>query len=197
MLTSTDIENHFAAEARLLSTGYRREIFLFRGLVVKRIYRGYKRSGDLNYHELHNYQKIGAKIPEELRINFQTIHRVLEIGEQSYLITEAILDDDSRPSQSVADLGPLADPAFWGRLDKVMRFLAESDLCLTDLHAKNVIVLKKAGQLIPVIVDYKTMGRDFAPWQLELLFRSGRARKMYRKYKRMKKEFKIKDSTNR
>jgi hypothetical protein len=191
MITSADIENHFAAEAELLNSGYRREVFMFRGLVVKRIYRGYKRAKDLNYHEFHNYRKISAKIPEELKINFQTVYQVLEVEEQSYLLTEAIFDDTNQPSRNIADWGPLADPGFWTRFDRVVRFLAQADLCLTDLHAKNIIVLQKAGRLIPVIVDYKTMGRDFAPWQLELFFKARRARKMYRKYNRLKKEFRI------
>ncbi len=189
MITSADIENHFAADAKLLSTGYRREVFLFRNLVVKRIYRGYKRAKDLNYHEWRNYKKISAKLPEELKINFQTVYQVLEAGGQTYLVTEAILDDNGKPSRSIEDLGVLQDREFWERLEGVVSFLAEADLCLTDIHRKNVLVRKKEGQLIPVIVDYKTMGRDFAPWQIELFFRVGRAGKMYRKYSRMKREF--------
>ncbi|MFO7605188.1 MAG: YrbL family protein [Desulfurivibrionaceae bacterium] len=189
MITSADIEKHFAADAELLSTGYRREVFLFRNLVVKRIYRGYKRAKDLNYHELRNYKKISAKLPEELKINFQTVYQVLEAGGQTYLITEAILDDNGKPSKSIEDLGALQDREFWERLEGVVSFLAEADLCLTDIHRKNVLVRKKEGQLIPVIVDYKTMGKDFAPWQIELFFRIGRVGKMYRKYSRMKREF--------
>jgi len=190
MITREIIEKYFASEAELLNTGYRREIFLFRGVVVKRVYRGYKRAKDLNFHEYNNFQRIISKIPEDMKIHFQTIYNVLNIKNQSFLIAEKISDDANNLCKSVTDLGPFDDPDFWSEMDRLVAFLADTDICFTDLHAKNVLVRKREGHPIPVIVDYKTLGRDFAPWQLELFFKTGRARKMYRKYKRMKKEFK-------
>ena len=189
MITAADIEGSFATEAVLLNTGYRREVYLFRGCVVKRTYRGYKRAADLNLHEYRNYLKIAAKLPPEWKNNFQVVHGLVEVGSDSYLVTEAILDEDGHPCPSVADCTALTDDSFWERLAGLIGFLARADLCLTDLHGKNVLVRRREGQHIPVIVDYKTMGRDFAPWQIELFFRGGRARKMYRKFTRMQREF--------
>ncbi|GEM_PF-4149793 len=189
MISKEILARFFAAEAKLLNKGFRREIFLFRDLIVKRVYRGYKRAADLNRHEYQNYLKIAARLPPELRANFQEIYGLEEIGEQSYLLCEPIVNADGRPSPSLAEFGPVADAFFWQRLDILVKHLAQADLSLTDLHGKNVLVRSTEEGLAPVIVDYKTLGADFAPWQVDLFFPMGRAWKMYRKYKRMQREF--------
>ena len=189
MITKKILDQNFDAEAKLLSTGYRREIFLFRGFIVKRIYRGYKRIKDFNLHEFQNYLKVAAKIPESYQQYFQKIYEVIVGDTGTFLISEAIMDNIDQLSKSIEVHGPIKDKNFWDQLDQIIFFLAAKDLCITDMHAKNVLVRQDKDLLIPVIVDYKTMGRDFAPWQLELLFRKGRANKMLRKYRRMKKKF--------
>ncbi len=103
MITSTDIENHFAAEAKLLSNGYRRAIFLFHSFIVKRIYRGYKRVADFNVHEFRNYQKIATKIPESYQKYLQKIYGVIDGNTGTFLITETILDNTGQLSKSVIE----------------------------------------------------------------------------------------------
>lgn len=189
LITKEILDQFFDSEAILLNKGHRREVFMFRGLIVKRVYRGYHRAVDLNLHEFHNYQKIAANIPKTMLENFQAIYGVIETDSGVHLISEAVLDENGLPCVSMAEYGPIMDNNFWKQLDTLVQFLAGIDTCLTDLHGKNVLIRKRENQLIPVIVDYKTMGNDFSPWQIDLFFSIGRACKMYRKYKRMKKEF--------
>lgn len=196
IITKELLDQYFDIEAELLDTGSRREIFLFRGFIVKQVYKRYKRVEDFNHHEFQNYQKISSKLPDSYQQYFQKIYDVIDGESGTFLISEAIMDNSKQLSKSVKDFGPVNDYNFWKQLDKIVHFLAEEDLCLTDLHAKNILVHKKNNLFLPIIIDYKTMGNDFSPWQIQLLFHKGRINKMLRKQRKMKEEFAINYSSN-
>ena len=139
---------------------------------------------DINMIE---YQQI-TKLPEELK---EFIPSDIELTEKG-LIMERPKDYTGDYSLNMIRFGKVSNDYFWSCVDEICAVFDERKLWYQDVFFKgNNIMVKKVSKdkFVPIIIDFKNIGKNFDPFQLNLLLRSEQKRKFYRRFNRFKTEF--------
>ena len=95
-------------------------------------------------------------------------------------------------SVNMIAFGKVRNDYFWSCVDEICAIFDERKLWYQDVFFKgNNILVKKVSKdkFVPIIIDFKNIGKNFDPIQLNLLLRSEQKRKFYRRFNRFKTEF--------
>ncbi len=109
------------------------------------------------------------------------------------LIMERITDFDGSFSKTVLEYGRVANEYFWKDVETIVEILKKERLWLFDIfHYGNNMVVKKVSEKVyrPVIIDFKRMGWNSYPLQVNLLFESECRKKFHRRLKKFVRRFK-------
>ncbi len=179
-----------------IGEGRHRDCFAVAGedLIAKKLKPGVKNSGiltgrlfrrDVNREEYELYRRfpsgLGKYLPSYVELK------------EDILLMERIVDFDGSYSKTVLEHGKVANENFWKDVDSIVEILTRERLWLFDIfHYGNNIVVKKTTPEIfrPVIIDFKRVGWQAYPAQLNLIFESERRKKFYRRLSKFIEKFK-------
>ena len=146
---------------------------------------------DFNKHEYDNYLGIISQVPEEMRDSFTQIFEVFYIDRKSISINELVINADGQISKTLRGHGPVKDPVFWERLQKLEDLFLSRNIPYFDIRDKNIAVKQsKDGHMIPVFIAYKRVGIRTYPLQLHLLTNCGISRRIKRRFLRIRELYK-------
>lgn len=131
-------------------------------------------------------------LPEELKPYFNPVVSVTS----ERLVVVRPVDYDGTHSRSVSDYGKVNNAHFWQEVNHLISLFEKHNLWFLDAFqfGTNVFVQRVSeGVWKPVIIDFKRQGWRSYPMQFNLLWRSEKRKKFYRKYARFLALFK--DST--
>ena len=142
-------------------------------------------------YEYGNYLWVIGKVPEEMRGSFAQIFEVAKSNGKSISINELVVNADGRVSKTLRDYGPVSDPVFWERLQKLEELFLSKNIPYFDIRAKNILVKElEDGHMIPVLIAYKRVGIRTYPLQLNLLTKAGMSMRIIKKFLRLRELYK-------
>ncbi len=141
---------------------------------------------DFNLHELENYRRLDPHIPDGLRGSFNPVHWAGRYQGHSVSLSDLVLNDDGSIARPLAQAGVILDEKFWSALDEMEVFLTRCKMFLIGINRENLLVQNKNGVQLPVIVDYKWMGREAFPYQFWLRYETCLKQKLHRKFQRLR-----------
>lgn len=145
---------------------------------------------DFNEFECDNYRRMIDQIPTELRDSFAKIIGVVQYEGRSISINELVTNIDGNVSKTLRQYGKVKNSGFWKRLGELEELFISEGIPYLDIHPENILVKElKNGDILPVFVDYKRVATKTYPFQFNLLFRSEIARKIKRKFFRIRREY--------
>lgn len=145
---------------------------------------------DFNRYEFEQYQKLMQRIPAHLLDSFAKIIKVKEVRGRSVSINELVRDEDHSISRTLADNGPVYNTEFWERLSEIEQFFLAEKILHLGIDDKNVLVKTTEEGTLPVMIDYKRIGKQVSPRTLGMLFAYGRARKVQKEFHKLRKQYK-------
>lgn len=145
---------------------------------------------DFNEYEFHKYKHLDAELPSELQSSFARILGVYEDDGRSYSVCELVTDANGQPSKTLLQVAKVSDANFWDRINELEQFFTVNDIAYLSVGGDNVCVQQlKNGDLHPVMIDYKRIGRRTFSHQLLLWFRPLLRMKMRRRFRSLKKKY--------
>ncbi len=148
-----------------LSVLQRLQLFVLRRRINKEEY--------LVYHSL----------PEDLRPYFNPVVSVTP----ECLVVVRPMDFDGSHSRSVSEYGKVSNPFFWQEVNHLISLFEKHNIWFLDAFqfGTNVFVQRLSEERWkPVIIDFKRQGWRSYPMQFNLLWRSEKRKKFFRKYAR-------------
>ena len=141
---------------------------------------------DFNAVDFDKYTKMKDLIPSELSDSFAKPLGCCNHSLFGKLFFEELVRDyDSRVSRTLKDSRHV-DNGFWSRLRDIRDFCLDKRVYFFDLHQENVLVKRKSeNEAIPVIMDYKRIGRDTYGWQQLLMIDYFAKQKIKRRFDRL------------
>lgn len=155
------------------------------------VYSLYK-SGRMDYNvaEMENYLNIVDRIPSGLHDCFVALLRIQNHEGKKIIVSELVRDFDGTLSKTLSFYGQVNDPIFWQMIGELEKFFLDKDIPYFDIRRDNILVRKRAnGELVPVLIDYERATIRAYPFQLNLLVRSERARKIKRRFSRLREKY--------
>ena len=129
-----------------------------------------------------------AKLPEALN---KFIPSDIELTENG-LIMERPKNYTGDYAINMIKFGKVSNDYFWSCIDDICAVFDENELWYQDVfyNGNNVLVKKLSkDKFMPIIIDFKNIGKNFDPLQFNLLIRSEQKRKFYRRLDRFKNKF--------
>ncbi|MBW3002262.1 PhoP regulatory network YrbL family protein [Candidatus Woesearchaeota archaeon] len=145
---------------------------------------------DFNTYEFTQYLQLMQKVPAYLLNSFAKIIGVKEIQGRSVSINDLVRDTDGSISRTLADNGPIADEEFWERMGELEQFFLREEILHLGVDDRNILVRTTEEGTLPVIIDYKRMGKNVRPRTIGMLFAYGRAAKTRKKFQAMREKYK-------
>ncbi len=145
---------------------------------------------DFNRYEFEQYRRLIQQVPANLLDSFARILGVKEVQGRSTSINELVTDADGSISRTLADNGPISEKEFWDRVDELEQFFLERGILHLGFDERNIVVRRK-DEVLPVIVDYKRMGKNVHPRTIGMLFSYGIRRKIKYKFRKVREKYKI------
>ena len=96
-----------------------------------------------------------------------------------------------------AYVGKVKNDYFWSCVDDICNIFDQRKLWYQDVFFKgNNVLVKKVtiDKYVPIIIDFKNIGKNFDPIQFNLLLNSEQKRKFYRRFNKFKTAFYQKNS---
>jgi len=143
---------------------------------------------DFNRYEFEQYQRLIQQVPANLLDSFSRILGVKQIKGRSTSIQELVTDADDGISRELKKHGLVDDAEFWERMDELEQFFLERGILHLGFDERNVVVRRNDG-VIPVIVDYKRMGKNVRPRTIGMLFSYGIRRKIKYKFREIREKY--------
>ena len=144
---------------------------------------------DFNTYEFTQYLQLMQRVPAYLLDNFSKIIGIKEIQGRSVSINELVRDADGSISRTLADNGPVGDAGFWEKMDELEKFFLDARILHLGIDDRNILVRIDEGTL-PVIIDYKRMGKNVRPRTIGMFFAYGRAAKTRKKFQAIRNKYK-------
>lgn len=169
-------------DAYLIKKSGRRNIYAYNGVIVKEI--NTIRWNNLNLLDYKNYQLLEKIISgSDFERNFVKIYY-----ENNYIISEIVKDFDGSISQNLLKYDGVITENFWKILENLLQFLIRKNIYFFDLNKGNVLVKRVSkDEIIPIFFDYKSYNKKYF-LQLNLLFKSEREKKVWRRFERLKEK---------
>ena len=144
---------------------------------------------DFNKFEKRVYDEFIQKVPNEFKNRFVEIYSTGKFNGKSFSLSELIVNDDGNLSLPLSQNSGIKCFDFWKRIRELEEILIEEHIPLVDLHGKNILVRKKEGKQIPVLIDFKIYGRITCPGQPWLRSEKKLAEKIHRKIQRLRNDY--------
>lgn len=147
---------------------------------------------DLNRVEYENYQKLISQVPEGVMDSFAKIFEISGNEGESISIGELVVNSNGTLSQTLEQYGGVKSPRFWERIKDLEQLFLSKDIPYFDIRPKNILVKEFENRdSIPVLVDYDAIGTRAFLFQINLLLKSERARKIKRRFSRIREKYKL------
>jgi hypothetical protein len=147
---------------------------------------------DFNRYEFEQYQKLMLQVPADLLDSFSRVLGIKQIQGRSTSIHELVTDADTSISRELKEHGPVDDAGFWERMDKLEQFFLEREILHLGFDERNIVVKSTADKTLPVIIDYKRLGKKVRPRTLGMLFSFGIRRKIKYKFGLLREKYQSK-----
>jgi hypothetical protein len=145
---------------------------------------------DFNIYEFAQYMQLMQRVPAYLRDSFAKIIGVKQIQGRSVSINDLVRDADNSISRTLEDNGPLNDVGFWKRMDELEKFFLDEKILHLGIDERNILVRRAEEAVLPVVSDYKRMGKNVRPRTIGMLFAYGRTAKTRKKFRLMREKYK-------
>jgi len=165
--------------------------------IVNKRYFGFNFSIDMK-----RYLKIKFGISDLNKVEFSQITKLPQslkayIPSEIHLTeTELIMgrpkDYNGEYSKSMIEFGKVKNEYFWKCVDEICTVFEEHSLWYQDVFFKgNNILVKKVSRdrFVPIMIDLKELGNNLSPIQINLILKSEKKRKFYRRFDRFKTTF--------
>ena len=143
----------------------------------------------LGINDLNSFEySIIKSLPHSMR-NFIPENISLE---DNYLKMDRSIDFDGTYSTVISSYGSVDNKRFWEHIESLNQCLISNNLWFLDIfnEGNNLLVYRKSeDEYIPIIIDFKRLGRKMYPFQLNLIFASEQKKKYLRRYQRFQNRF--------
>lgn len=140
---------------------------------------------DINQKEVDIYNSM----PKELQQYMPQTYYIKD----DLLISERPQDYDWWFSKTLYEYGKLENTLFWEHVQNIKNLILDNEFYLLDtLQWRNLLVRKISEDIyIPVIIDCKRLWWKSYPFQINLLFKNEKKKKINRIFQRLQNDFKI------
>lgn len=151
---------------------------------------------------MQKYLKIKFGISDMNKLEFDQITQLPEalkvyIPSNIKLTNEGLLMGRSRDytgkySRNLIEFGKVRNKYFWNCVDEICNIFEENNLWYHDVFFKgNNLLVKKISRhkFVPIMIDLKEIGKTLNPIQFNLMLRSERKKKFYRRLREFKNKY--------